>query len=209
MNNNVLSKYKLILWDFDGVIIDSNSIRENGFREVLSKYQSNKVEKLIKFHNENGGLSRYVKFKYFYEHILKENLSEIDLIKLTDSFSKIMVENLTNQKYLIQDSVKFISEHSKKINMFIVSGSDNEELNFLCEKLNLKEYFINIYGSPTPKTLLVNKIIDEVPIKNHEICLIGDSINDLEAAQDNDIVFFGYNNLDLKKLNVNYIESFS
>ena len=41
-----------------------------------------------------------------------------------------------------------------------------------------------------------------------ETCLIGDSINDYEAARDNDITFYGYNSLKLKKLLPNYIQSF-
>ena len=43
--------------------------------------------------------------------------------------------------------------------------------------------------------------------KKEETILIGDSINDFEAAKNNYIKFYGYNNLDLKKTH-NYIVSF-
>ena len=70
------TKYKIFLFDFDGVIIDSNTVRENGFKKVLKKYPDDKIQKLLKYHNENGGLSRYHKFRYFYETILGISISE-------------------------------------------------------------------------------------------------------------------------------------
>ena len=30
--------FDVLLWDFDGVIIDSNSVREFGFRQVLKEF---------------------------------------------------------------------------------------------------------------------------------------------------------------------------
>jgi histidinol phosphatase-like enzyme len=45
--------------------------------------------------------------------------------------------------------------------------------------------------------------------KKEESCLIGDSFNDLEAALENNISFYGYNNKSLKKNNLNYIINFS
>lgn len=64
-----------IIWDFDGVIVESNHIREKGFRKVLESFPENQVEELLVFHNNNGGLSRYVKFRYFFENIRKEEIS--------------------------------------------------------------------------------------------------------------------------------------
>ena len=40
-------KYKIFLFDFDGVIIDSNNVREYGFKIVLNKYPDNKIQKLL------------------------------------------------------------------------------------------------------------------------------------------------------------------
>ena len=35
--------FKVVLWDFDGVIIDSNPVREYGFRQVLRDFPENQV----------------------------------------------------------------------------------------------------------------------------------------------------------------------
>ena len=39
---------KNILWDFDGVILDSMKIRDWGFREIFKDFDKNAVEKLVK-----------------------------------------------------------------------------------------------------------------------------------------------------------------
>lgn len=57
---------EIIFWDFDGVIMDSMKVRDEGFKIVLKDYPSDQVEKLMEFHRNNGGLSRYVKFRYFF-----------------------------------------------------------------------------------------------------------------------------------------------
>ena len=65
---------KNILFDFDGVILDSMPIREYGFRKIFENYDVALVEKLLVYHNQNGGLSRYVKIRYFFEKLLYKKI---------------------------------------------------------------------------------------------------------------------------------------
>ena len=67
---------KTILWDFDGVILDSMKVRDWGFREIFKDFDSSSIEELLVFHRINGGLSRYVKIRHFFEEILCETVSE-------------------------------------------------------------------------------------------------------------------------------------
>lgn len=119
-----------------------------------------------------------------------------------------MKEELIKSKYLILDSVNFIRKNYKKYNFHIVSGSENNELNFLCKKLQISRYFHSIHGSPTPKIELVKNLLFQENYKKHETILIGDSINDFEAAKLNQIDFYRYKNLRLKDMSKIYIEKF-
>jgi phosphoglycolate phosphatase-like HAD superfamily hydrolase len=196
-----LSKFSIILWDFDGVILNSNEVRDLGFEQVLADYPKEQVDQLLDFHRKNGGLSRYVKFRYFYENVLHETLTDERLTKLTNSFSEIMRKLLCNPGLLIQESIDFISKNHEIYPMYIVSGSDQEELRFLCKTLNIEHYFKGVFGSPTPKNDLVNFIIKNTNQKPNNFILIGDSINDYEAAKINNIGFLAFNNLDLNQYN--------
>lgn len=204
----MLSKYKTILWDFDGVIMDSMPVRDKGFEIVLKSYPKEQVSILMDYHRENGGLSRYKKFRYFFEEIRKVSITDEEINILAKDFSTVMLQNLLDKNLLIEDSLRFIKENYLKYNMHIVSGSDGDELRYICETLGLSEYFISIHGSPTPKNKLVAELLQDRKYQKKETCLIGDSINDLEASSINQISFFGYNNLKLIKETKYYIESF-
>jgi len=196
-----LENIKVIFWDFDGVIINSNSIRELGFRTTLNNYPEKQVEALIKYHRVNGGLSRYNKFRYFYETIRNENVDEERITALANIFSDVMRKLLTTKSLLIDETVNFIKEHYNNYCMHIVSGSDEKELNYLCECHSLSKYFISIKGSPTPKNELVKSILINNKYNSRECILIGDSINDYEAASLNGLHFWAYGNDELVKYN--------
>lgn len=206
--NILMEKIKTIFWDFDGVIMDSMSVRDKGFEIVLKNYPQEQVALLMAYHRDNGGLSRYHKFRYFFEEIRGEIISDLDIKILADEFSIVMLGNLLDESLLIKDSFDFIKKNYSKFNMHIVSGSDEVELRHICETLGLANYFISIHGSPTPKVELVKRIMSQKQYKKEESCLIGDSFNDLEAAEYNSILFIGYNNQKIKDKTNKYINSF-
>lgn len=199
---------RTIFWDFDGVILDSMNVRDWGFREIFKSFDTELVEQLIEYHRINGGLSRYVKIRHFYENILNKSITEKQVLEYANQFSVLMKQELTNKDNLIMDSVKFIQNNFNKYRFHIVSGSDQTELRFLCAELGVAEFFLSIHGSPTPKTQLVKNLLDEHGYDKVSAILIGDSLNDYDAAVKNNIGFYGYNNEDLKKVSSNYIPTF-
>tara|TARA_R110002020_G_scaffold144769_1_gene317931 strand:- start:6612 stop:7235 length:624 start_codon:yes stop_codon:yes gene_type:complete len=201
-------KINTILWDFDGVILDSMAVRDWGFREIFKDFSIEQVDQLITYHRANGGLSRFVKIKYFYEIILGETISENEILAYANSFSSLMRKELVNPENLIHETVEYIKKEYKNLRFHIVSGSAQDELRFLCKELGLAKYFHSIYGSPTPKKELVAKVLFENGYTKQECCLIGDSLNDYEAAEVNFINFFGFNNNLLIDYGMGYIDKF-
>ena len=74
---------KTVLWDFDGVIIDSMKVRDWGFEEIFKDYDQELIDKLLAFHRKNGGLSRYVKIRYFFEELIL-NFSSVNKTRLAE-----------------------------------------------------------------------------------------------------------------------------
>jgi phosphoglycolate phosphatase-like HAD superfamily hydrolase len=199
---------KNIIFDFDGVIIDSLSVREYGFRKIFEDFNDILVEKLIKYHTYNGGFSRFVKIKYFYNKILNKDIDESLIMNYANEYSKIMKKNLLGDDIIILETFDFIKNNYKTLNFHIASGSEEKELKFLNKSHNLDLYFKSIYGSPTSKIQNVFKILNENDYLKEETILIGDSINDYDAAKENQISFFGYNNKDLNDVSDYYISTF-
>lgn len=199
---------KNIIFDFDGVILDSVPIKTEGFKKLFKDFPLDKVNKLVEYHELNGGKSRYVKIKYFFHELLNQDISEEKVLEYAQKYSEITKEELTDPKYIIKDAINFIKSNYKKYSMHIASGADEKDLKHICNSLNLSQYFLSIYGSPTIKSEIVKTILESNNYQNKETIFIGDSINDYEAAKENHIKFYGYNNLELKKVS-DYIERFN
>lgn len=196
-----------IFWDFDGVLMNSNAVRDKGFELVLADYPKDQVKQLMDFHQANGGLSRYVKFRYFFEEVRGEEITNEEVQVWADKFSEIMLANLINEDLLIKETVDFVKANYQNYKMHIVSGSDGNELRKICKGVGIDQYFKSIEGSPTPKKKLVADILEKEKYSPRECVLIGDSINDYEAAEVNKITFFGYSNESLKLISKNYIQN--
>lgn len=211
LNSHVIpqerGQFSTILWDFDGVILNSMKIKGDGFVELFKEYDQKAVQKLEQYHYANGGISRFEKIKYFFSNILKQNITENEVEKLAEMFANIIAKKLFDKSNLIDETVEFIKDNYKKYDFHIVSGAEHNELNKLCALFELTQYFKSIHGSPTKKDILVKNVIEEYNYQTKDIILIGDAITDYNAAVKNKITFFGYNNLELKKLG-NYIDSF-
>ena len=64
-----INRYKTIIFDCDGVILNSNRIKTQAFKETLSNYKKELVDEFISYHELNGGISRYEKIRFFVENI--------------------------------------------------------------------------------------------------------------------------------------------
>lgn len=201
------SQFSTILWDFDGVILNSMKIKGDGFVELFKEYDQKAVQKLEQYHYANGGISRFEKIKYFFIHILKQNITENEVEKLAERFAIIIAKKLFDKSNLIPETIKFIKSNYKKYNFHIVSGAQHDELNNLCEYFEIEQYFLSINGSPTKKEVLVKNILEKYDYNKEEVILIGDSINDYNAACENDVKFCGFNNKELTQYG-DYIDGF-
>jgi HAD superfamily hydrolase (TIGR01549 family) len=204
----MLRKYTTISWDFDGVILNSNIIRTRGVIEIFKKFPEEKVFELVKYHLKNGGLSRYHKIEYFFTKILRNKMTQDKIFFYAEKYKVYILNNLVDKRFIIKDTLDYIKEIENTFSMHIVSASDENELKQICKKLELDSFFISIHGSPVTKKENIKRLLKHNKLINEEVVLIGDSINDYEAALDNKIDFVGYNNIKLKNKQIQYITSF-
>jgi len=195
----MLNKYSTIFWDFDGVILNSDKVRTEGFKYVFDSYSKKEIDMLINYHIINGGLSRYEKIEYFSQKILDKRLNDEEKKQYAQLYGNYCRERLCNKNLLIRSSINFIKENHKNFNFHLVSASDEKELIYLCSNLDIKKYFKSISGSPVNKIENIKRLLKSNNYIESKCCLIGDSINDKVAAIENSISFFGFNNKKLIK----------
>ncbi len=183
-------RYKHIIYDFDGVLVESNSIRFEGFRLLFKDYPNDQVQRLVEYAMLNGGMSRYEKIKYFFARILDEPITDDNVRLLAKQYSGLVKNKVISAKP-VKGSMEFLSCYYNKFDFAIVSGSDQEELREVCRIRKIDHYFVEILGSPVNKESNLNSLMVKTEWENKLCLYIGDSINDLNAARINNINFIG------------------
>jgi HAD superfamily hydrolase (TIGR01549 family) len=191
-SRKIRMKYRHLIFDFDGVLVESNNIRSEGFRLLFKSYPENQVREVMSYIIANGGESRYKKIRYFFNTIRNEAISNNELQSFAENYSK-----LTKQKVIDGEPVKgafdFLSAHHSQYDMAIVSSSDQEELREICKALKIDYFFLEILGSPATKISNISGLLSRKRWNRKSCLLVGDSTVDLEAAKANGIGFIGRN----------------
>lgn len=172
---------KAIIFDFDGVILESADIKTRAFKELFSDYPY-KLKEIIDYHIRNGGISRYVKFRYIYETILGKKLSKEEESELGERFSEIALEKILRSPF-VPGAIEFLNKYRDKYNLYVISGTPKEELDFIIQKRGLANYFKEIHGLPKEKPDIIFQIIRVYNYKKDEVVYIGDAESDRIAAE--------------------------
>ena len=182
-------KLPLIILDFDGVILESVDVKTKAFRELFS-FTPEYVDKIVNFHVQNGGMSRFDKFRYFYKYILKEPLSDEQYDFLCSRFSELVFEGVLKSTF-VPGAKKFLKHFSTKTSLFVASATPASELAEIVRQRDLLYYFRAIYGSPRTKQECIEEILINMNCQKENAIFVGDALNDYKAAKKAGVRFIG------------------
>ena len=139
-----LENFKTVIFDFDGVILDSNSIKKSAIQaSVKSILAEDAAREFVDYFVNLNGVPREQKIaKYIpadkrsrvlkkYEEILDAKLKDAELISGVAELIK--------------------SLHALKIKLFVLSGGTEIEVKMLLRNLGLYDYFEGVFGGPKNK----------------------------------------------------------
>tara|TARA_Y100000591_G_scaffold125211_1_gene107050 strand:+ start:29632 stop:30258 length:627 start_codon:yes stop_codon:yes gene_type:complete len=202
---------KGIIFDFDGVIADSNHIKTAAFSSLYERYGNDIVAKVIKHHESNGGMSRFEKFKLYHESYLDKSIANKELEELSYQFSELVVKKVIQAPY-VTGVLEYIQKCYKKYDLFISTGTPTKEMKQILIERGIDEYFTEIYGSPDKKSIHISKIMSRYNYHPDELIFYGDANTDIEAAEQACIPFVliknNFNKNLVKKFNGEIINNF-
>lgn len=187
MKTPFLSKYDIIIFDCDGVLIDINLLKCEAFGKAVGGYSSEIVENFVKHCRKTFGISRYVKFKEFLSDFAKEDFQEEKYNIFLNNFAKICKEIYEYANITPGSKELLLALSIQNKNLYVASGSDEKELNKVFINRNLSKYFNGIYGSPKTKLECTSIILKNHPGTN--AVFIGDALSDMKTAKEHDIDF--------------------
>jgi phosphoglycolate phosphatase-like HAD superfamily hydrolase len=173
--------YRYIIFDFDGVLAETNEIRFQGFTEVFSDLPDDVMARFMTFVRANGGLSRYAKIRHLYESILCRPVTDDQIVALAQRYSDAVMQKVIHAEP-VAGSMDFLAEHEGRFQFAVVSGSDQEELRQVCRARGIGHYFQAILGSPKEKKDNIVELLARREWDPRASVYVGDSQNDYHAA---------------------------
>jgi phosphoglycolate phosphatase-like HAD superfamily hydrolase len=177
---DIRHRFATLVFDCDGVLLDSNRIKTDAFRQVALRYGADAADALVRFHVENGGVSRYRKFEHLLTAILGHPTNEAEVKVLTDAYGECVYREL-----LQCDMTAKLHELREAMSgqaWMVVSGGDEQELRRVFAARGLDKLFDRgIYGSPATKEEIFKREIRSGNLQLPAL-FVGDNRYDHEAA---------------------------
>ena len=185
-----IQEYKSIIFDCDGVILNSNKIKTRAFRIASAPFGYEASRSLEDYHLKNGGISRYAKFDYFLENIVSINSKKNKELYLKNML-KIYSEE--TEKGLLDSEITYglhsLRTKTKDSSWSIVSGGDQDQLRSIFAKKEIKHLFNGgIFGSPNTKDEILKRELGRGSIKLPALFL-GDTELDHRVSVSNGLDF--------------------
>ena len=183
--------YKAIFFDWDGVITDSVNIKTDAYVDIFSDFGQEIQEKVKAHHLQNGGMSRFEKFKIYYKEFLGVEIDETKIQELSNEFSSLVMKKVAAAPF-VEGAVETIREqYAKGTKLFVVTGTPTDEMKEIAKLKGLYNYFIEFCGSPTKKSMHTANLIKKYNLIPQKCLFIGDAMADYTAAHENNVNFLG------------------
>ena len=180
----MITHYATLVFDCDGVVLDSNKVKTEAFYQTVLPYGDAAAQAMVDYHVANGGVSRYRKFTFFLERIVpiyaKNQVPELEV--LLQAYAEHVREGLLSCE--VAPGLKELREQTPNARWLIVSGGDQVELRDVFKSRNISELFDGgIFGSPDTKVEILDRGL-KTGVIQHPALYLGDSKYDHTAASD-------------------------
>jgi beta-phosphoglucomutase len=182
-----ISDLKVIVFDFDGVIVESVQIKTDAYRELFSSYKD-RIDEIMAYHYAHYSLSRFVQFPAIVKDILHQEYTPEFEAKLDREFSRLVVEKIIQCPF-VPGAMDLLKYCFNKWPMYVVSLTPEKELERILSSKGVNAFLKGYYGSAITKVEAIRRIRETEHISSQQILFIGDSLSDLKSATEAGVLF--------------------
>ena len=173
-------KYKHILWDWNGTLLDDRWLCVESINKILKKRKMSLI--LEKTYRETFCFPVMKYYESLGFDFIKESFND-----LSSEFVKYYKDNFYKLSLHINTELTLKKINQSSIKQSILSASKQDTLEESINFFNLKKYFNNIVGINNHyadgKIDAAFQLLDLIKTKSSDILLIGDTEHDSEVAE--------------------------
>lgn len=201
-----LSKARLLIFDFDGTLVDSNPIKLTGFDICFAGFEH--FDEIKSYCHQHHHSPRWEKFRYVYEVILKKPYSKELEEELDQKYSAVTTQAVIDAPE-IPGAELFLKEVGARFKTALLSGTPDEVLASIIEARSWRKYFNFVRGAPVNKAAWIKDLLKRLEMPAEQTVFFGDTAEDASSAREVGCPFVGVRNEDLKNVSDFFIHNFS
>ena len=171
---------RAVAFDFDGVILESGSIKQQAFLDLFAD-RPDLQPGVLAHHRQNLGVSRYDKLAWIHRELLGRELGPEELAEEGRRYSALVLEQVLACP-LVPGCQELFGWLPARLPCFVVSATPQQELELIVERRGMGGWFRELRGSPGVKADILAELMGGWRLRASEMLMVGDGLSDYQAA---------------------------
>lgn len=190
---DVLARYPVVVFDLDGVLVDSNELKVECVRAAFDGFPGDLVERFTDEFRLTFGRSRREHFAAFHRMSVELGLAEPDFEAFYDQYAGAYADELAHRypgAPLCAHAAETVqSLADRDIPIYVATGTLSDEAVKMLDAGGLLSAFRAVLGGEEPKSRRLAEVLRQAGVGARDVVLVGDSRQDVLAADDLGIDF--------------------
>ena len=182
-------KLKVIVFDFDGTLIDSNQLKYDAYFRLFddSERHIRTIRSVLAEMNEESRFATLEEILKRLGHVSSSELKR-EVYGLADKYNDIVLAGAKSCAELpgAETALEWLAKHYK---LYVSSTTPDVSLKKIVHFRGWGRFFVDVFGYPHEKSPTLQQIIEREKVNPSQVLVVGDGESDRSSAKKNSCLF--------------------